>query len=166
MKKILAVGLLSLLTFFASTSEARRPLDYSALVGVWSNTNPATGNIVRVIIRRVPAGITIQTFGACTPLPCNHGIVHARSFTPGVSSGHASGFNALKNFGFKQMASNGIRVGNTLYLLTQNRFAGGDTRFDYTMVENFSRIAVETPDPTTDEADRADSTSVSTADKQ
>lgn len=165
MKKILATCLLAVLTLVASTSEARRPIDYSGLVGVWNNTNAGTRNIVRVVIRRVPAGITVQTFGACTPTPCNHGIAHATSFTPNVGSPYATGFSAFKNFGFKQMASNAIRIGDALHLLTQNKFAGGDSRFDYTVVESFVRLPVEAPDATSNETESTSDDATSAADR-
>lgn len=148
MKKIFAacaLALTTLMTIPAVADEAlRRPLDYSALVGVWNNTNPATRSIVRVIVRRVPSGITIQAFGACTPTPCNHGIVHARAFSPGVSSASAIGFDARKQFSFKTTDYEGFRYPNgQLGLLTQDRFRGGDLRFDYSVLETFVRVAAD-----------------------
>jgi hypothetical protein len=123
------------------------PTNPAALVGTWSNTNASTGNIVKVVVRRVGTGITVQPFGACSPTPCDHGITAARGFSSGVGSTATSGFNAVRNFGFKSTTYVGILQGPSLYLTTQNTFAAGDSRFNYTMMERFVKTSnVETVD--------------------
>ncbi len=169
MGKIILATFLVLSTFVAqsafATSPTIPPTNPMDLIGVWNNTNPATGNIVRVIIRPAGTGVTVQPFGACSPTPCDHGILSARTFSNGVASKNAIGFHSAKNFGFKITSYDGIRRGTGLVLLTQNTFVAGDTRFNYTMMETYVRsplvdgssadpIDVETP------ADHASNTDI------
>ena len=146
MKKAITKTIFTLTILVGSLGFAKPPTNFSALVGVWNNTNPSTRGIVRVVVRKSGAGITVQPFGACSPTPCNHGIIRARSFSSGVGDAHAIGFNAVRNFGFKSTAYNAIWGGNTLALLTQDTFAPMDSRFNYTMMESFVRASTVAPD--------------------
>jgi hypothetical protein len=139
MKKAIATTIFAISTFIGSLGFAKPPTNFSALTGVWNNTNPGTGGIVRVVIRQTASGLFVQPFGACSPTPCDHGVLAARTFSPGVGSANGSGFNANKNFGFKSTAYNGILQGRYLSLLTQNTFASTDGRFNYTSLESFVR---------------------------
>lgn len=146
MTKKLLTGIIASLTMAGSISMARPPTSFTNVVGVWNNANPATGGIVRVIVRRTVTGISVQPFGACSPTPCNHGIIGARAFSPGVGNAQASGFNAVRNFGFKSTNYNAILQGNVMTLLTQDTFAGADTRFNYTSMERFVRATAAPPE--------------------
>jgi hypothetical protein len=141
MKKAIATTVFAVSTFVGSLGLAKPPTNFSALTGVWNNTNSGTGGIVRVVIRQAASGLLVQPFGACSPTPCDHGVLAARTFSPGVGSANGSGFNANKNFGFKSTAYNGILQGRYLSLLTQNTFASADSRFNYTSLENFVRAS-------------------------
>lgn len=145
MKKIVSAGLLALCMMFVVPAFATAPMNHGALVGVWVNTNPATRSIVRVIIRKAGTGITVHPFGACSPTPCDHGVMSADAFARAVTSSVSVGFNAEHNFGFKMTSYNGYLQGRRLALLTQNTFAAGDSRMDYTVLETFRRINTRVP---------------------
>ena len=145
MKKTLLAGFIATLSLAGSVSVARPPTNFSNLVGVWNNANPSTGGIVQVVVRSSSSGLTIQAFGACSPTPCNHGIVRARAFSPAVGTSAASGFSAARNFGFKSTSYNAILQGSSMTLLTQDTFAGADTRFNYPSMERFVRATPAQP---------------------
>lgn len=141
----IVIGALGTLT--AMPASARPPTSHAALIGTWTNTNASTRSIVRVVIRPAGAGITIQAFGACTPTPCDHGVIRAAAFSPGVSNIRTNGFRAGKSFGFKTTWYNGYLAGQRLSLLTQDTFSAGDTRTDYNIMETFVKTgALETED--------------------
>lgn len=150
MKKIVSIGLLALCAMFTLPAFATPPTNHGALVGVWVNMNPATRSIVRIIIRKAGTGITVHPFGACTPTPCDHGVMGANAFSRGVVSAVSIGFNATHDFGFKSTAYNGFLSGRRLSLLTQDMFAAGDNRFNYTVMENFRRVSRIVPAEETD----------------
>jgi len=145
MKRILFTILIAL-TLFATTGSALavQPANVANLVGTWVNVNPTTGGIVRIVVANSVAGFTINTFGACSPTPCNHGVIGASRFSKSVSSGVAHGLSGQYNFGFSTMLVTAQRVfdidgGTFLEVETRTRFAAGDTRQDYMRTELFRR---------------------------
>ena len=137
---------LGLILFVALTQSAfaRQPSNTSNLVGTWVNVNPATGGIVKIVVTNNRLGFRINTFGACSPTPCNHGFIPALRFSKSVSSTVAQGLRGQYNFGFSTMLVTGQRVydldgGNFLKLESFTKFAAGDTRNDYTRTELFRK---------------------------
>jgi len=118
------------------------PTVYTSLVGTWTNTNAATKSIVKIVITQSGSTLVIHPYGACSPTPCDHGAFAAASFSDGVASRIATGFRGVKNFGFKTTGYNGKLASQRLYLLTQDTFASGDTRFNYNVLETFTKTAL------------------------
>lgn len=128
----------------AAPSMAEPPVNRSALVGTWVNVNSATRGIVKVVITNDIFGFRVHTYGACSPTPCDHGAVAASPFSKSVSSTVASGLSATYNFGFKTTQITAKRTseydgGTFLELESRNKFAPGDTRFDYMATELFRK---------------------------
>lgn len=144
MKKLLSTSLWAAILLAGGLAFAKPPTNHNALVGVWVNTNAATRSIVRIVVRPSGSGITVQPFGACSPTPCNHGVIGAKAYSGGVVSAVSIGFNAAKNFGFKSTSYNGFLRDQILSLLTQDRFASGDSRYDYTVMETFKKVSSQT----------------------
>src|SRR5688572_16352137 len=116
---IISICALSIAMLIGSQAFAKPPTNFTSLIGTWSNTNSATTGIVKVVIRAgTTGGITIRPYGACSPTPCDHGVISTRTFSSSVSSALAAGFNAAKNFGFKTTAYSGILSGTRLVLVT------------------------------------------------
>lgn len=145
MKTLVSVSMFVLSMVLVVPAFAKPPTNNSAIVGVWANTNHASRGIVRIVVRNTPTGVTIQPYGACTPRPCDHGVLMASTFSPGVASAMASGFNAMHDFGFKATSYNGFMQGRMMMLMTQDTFAAADSRFNYTMMETFRRTRVAAP---------------------
>ncbi|MBK8814625.1 MAG: hypothetical protein IPN42_03540 [Methylococcaceae bacterium] len=129
----------------ANSAFALQPSNTTNLVGTWVNVNPTSGGIVKIVVsQNLFTGFTINTFGSCTPTPCNHGIISASRFSDNVSSTVAQGLSGQYNFGFSTMLVTAQRVydidgGNFLQLVTQTKFAAGDTRNDYSRTEMFRK---------------------------
>ena len=56
------------------------------LLGDWRNTDPATRDIVRILISDGEGGLEIHVWGACHPSPCDWGSVKAFAYAPNVSA--------------------------------------------------------------------------------
>lgn len=136
------------LILFAALSPsafALQPSNTNNLVGTWVNVNPATGGIVKIVItNNLLTGFNINTFGSCSPTPCNHGVISASRFSKSISSTVAHGLSGQYNFGFSTMQVTAQRVydldgGNFLEVETRTKFATGDTRNDYIRTELFRK---------------------------
>lgn len=143
-KKITS-ALFSLVMFFAAQSAfAVAPSNTANLVGTWVNVNPAGGIVKAVITYNALTGFKINTYGACTPTPCNHGTISATRFSKSISSNVSQALSAQYNFGFKTMLVTAQRRydfdgGAFLELENRNKFAAGDNRIDYSQTELFRR---------------------------
>lgn len=136
------------LILFAALSPsafALQPSNTTNLVGTWVNVNPATGGIVKIVITNNRlTGFNINTFGSCSPTPCDHGVISASRFSKSISSTVAHGLSGQYNFGFSTMQVTAQRVynldgGNFLEVETRTKFAAGDTRNDYIRTELFRK---------------------------
>jgi hypothetical protein len=136
------------LILFAALSQsafALQPSNVNSLLGTWVNVNPTTRGIVKVVITNsLATGFSVNTFGACTPIPCDHGSIPASRFSKTVSSTVAQGFRTQYEFGFSSMLVTGQRIysidgGNFLELESRITFAKGDNRNDYMSTEIFRK---------------------------
>jgi hypothetical protein len=65
---------------------AKAAVSVSPLVGTWTACDRRTNGIVRIVIAAKGAGITVQVFGACTPTPCDWGVVDGDAYAANVSA--------------------------------------------------------------------------------
>lgn len=142
MKRQLNAWFFALALLMAPAAFAVPPTVYTSLIGTWTNTNAATRSIVKIVITQSGSTLVIHPYGACSPTPCDHGAIAAASFSDGVSSRIATGFRGVKSFGFKTTGYNGKLVGQRMYLLTQDTFASGDSRYNYNVLETFVKTAL------------------------
>ncbi|GEM_PF-1826192 len=120
-------------------AHAQKPPVVSDVVGTWTNVNPATPSIIKIVVSGTSAGaLTIHGYGACSPTPCDWGSVGGNGFSLNVSSNKAESWNAFYNFGFKtdqltavRLTSYNGKAGDYLQVISQSMFAAGDTRYDY-----------------------------------
>ncbi len=132
------------LTTAGVAARAEAPADLSKVVGTWNNVNAATGGLVRLQLTSVAGTLRIQAFGACTPTPCDLGVVSAPPQSLSVTSDVAEGFRATYNTGFSTIVISAQRIydvnGGTFLRVTRHtNFAAGDTRKDYVSTEVFRR---------------------------
>ena len=101
------------------------------LAGTWKNINPATRDIVKVVITAAGSGVKVDAFGACSPTPCNWGNVAGLAYAASVSSSPAVAFSAQYKFSFAQVILTGHLQGKELILETFTHFTDGSGRSDY-----------------------------------
>ena len=73
----------------------------ASLVGTWTACDGATRGLVRIVIATSGASITVQAFGACTPTPCDWGVVRGLAYAADAASTAAVAFTANYQFSFK-----------------------------------------------------------------
>lgn len=100
----------------------------STLVGTWHNTNPATNDIVKIIIASSGSAISVEVFGACVPSPCVWGSVPGIAYAANVSSDPAVAFTAQYKFSFANVLVTGHLDGKHLDLETFTQFTDGSGR--------------------------------------
>jgi hypothetical protein len=102
----------------------------SLLLGTWKNIVPTTRDVVKVVIAAAGAGISVNAFGACTPTPCNWGVVSGLAYAANVSSTAAVAFSAQYRFSFAVVILVGHLQGKQLLIETFTHFTDGSGRSD------------------------------------
>jgi hypothetical protein len=100
----------------------------ASLIGTWKNVNPATRDIVQVVIAASGAGISVNVYGACSPTPCNWGAVAGIAYAANVSATPAVAFSAQYSFSFAQVEVVGHHNGKHMTLQTFTNFTDGSGR--------------------------------------
>jgi hypothetical protein len=106
-------------------------VNLSALAGIWINVDPATRDIVKVILTPQGQGLVVHAYGACTPTPCDWGDASGVAYDASVSGGPAVAFTANYNFGFKTTILTGHLEDNRLIVEDFNVFHDGSGRSSY-----------------------------------
>src|SRR5580704_8259342 len=84
----------------AETGATAAVVSATPLLGTWTNINHATRDLVKIVIAASGAGISVDTFGACSPTPCNWGSAPGLAYAANVSSSPAVAFSAQYKFSF------------------------------------------------------------------
>ena len=114
-----------------STRDAKGTLSLKNLVGTWSTCDKNTRNIVRVVLGAKGSSLTVQVFGACSPTPCDWGVVAGIAYGDNVSATEATAFSAAYSFSFKDVIVTGRLDNGTLIVETYNKFKDGSGRSNY-----------------------------------
>ncbi len=114
-----------------STRDAKGTLSLKNLVGTWSTCDKNTRNIVRVVLGAKGSSLTVQVFGACSPTPCDWGVVAGIAYGDNVSATEATAFSAAYSFSFKDVIVTGQLDNGTLIVETYNKFKDGSGRSNY-----------------------------------
>jgi len=117
------------------------PAPNPSLIRTWTNTNPATDNVVDIVISRHGNGITVDGFGACSPAPCEWGAIQGTVFGTSVSSVTGNSFEANWNFGFAREVLLGTlnlrEKPATLTVQEFTTFTDHSGRANFTVTETF-----------------------------
>ena len=112
-------------------ADAKGTLSLRNLVGKWNTCDKNTRNIVRVVLGAKGSSLTVQVFGACSPTPCDWGVVAGIAYGDNVSATDATAFSAVYSFGFKDAIVTGQLDNGTLIVETYNKFKDGSGRSNY-----------------------------------
>lgn len=88
-------------------------LSLSTLAGTWYNIGPNTSGVVTIIITDA-GGIQIQAFSACSPDPCDWGVVNGTAYGRNESSVRATTFLANYDTANGESVMTGSRSGPNL----------------------------------------------------
>jgi hypothetical protein len=110
---------------------AKGTLSLKNLTGKWSNCDKNTRGLVRVVLGTKGSTLTVQAFGACTPTPCDWGVVEGIAYGDSVSATEAMAFSARYDFSFKEAIVTGYLDNGTLIVETYNKFTDGSGRSNY-----------------------------------
>lgn len=112
-------------------AEAGGVLSLKNLVGKWNNCDKNTRGVVRVVLGTKGSALTVQVFGACTPTPCDWGVVAGIAYGESVVATEAIAFSARYTFSFKEAIVTGHLDNGTLILETYNKFTDASGRSNY-----------------------------------
>ena len=111
----------------------------SDFVGTWTNLNPSTRGIVKVVIT---PGLQIRNFGACTPTLCDMGAVNMITYGNNVSDLNHKYATAHYDMSFKKVEVIAKLTGNKIMTVEAfNRFIDGSGRQNYLSSERFRKVA-------------------------
>src|ERR1700739_4988222 len=116
------------------------PLTLPGLIGTWVNVNPATRDIVKVVLTNNGGALSVHAYGACTPTPCDWGQVTGQAYSASVEGGAAVAFTANYQFGFKRTILTGHLHGEQLIVDDFNVFEDGSGRAAYFTEGTFKKV--------------------------
>jgi hypothetical protein len=116
------------------------PLTLPSLIGTWVNVNPATQDIVKVVLTSSGGGLGVHAYGACVPTPCDWGQVTGQAYSASVAGGTAIAFTANYQFGFKRTILTGHLNGEQLVVDDFNVFEDGSGRAAYFTEGTFKKV--------------------------
>jgi hypothetical protein len=107
-------------------------LDLRPLTGDWTNTNPASRGIVRLVVSENGGGLRVRVFGAGTPAPIDWGEVPASVlYADGLRSRKGHAFLASFDFGFAESHLQCNLSQGLLIVAAFNVFKDGSGRSNY-----------------------------------
>ncbi len=109
------------------------------LVGTWMNCDHQTRGMVRLMIAANGNEITVHGFGACSPTPCDWGVVPGLVYAANVTSTPAVAFTATYTFTFKQTVIVGRLWNGALVVETFDHFTDKSGRADYYSIDVMSQ---------------------------
>jgi hypothetical protein len=117
-----------------------RASDY---VGEWTNADPNTGGITRILVRKDSEKLVVQVFGRCHPTDCDWGTVEAKPFGANVQSSADAPINSvvatfLPGFAEKRLSLR-LTTRDTLTSVVDTRFTDRSGRADYETTEQLLR---------------------------
>jgi len=117
---------------------AERPIDHSALLGVWVNSNPETKGIARLAIAEVDGKpkLEVQAIGPDSLI--NWGATDITVFASSPSSRKGVGFTCRYDFGFAETRLQGMILKGLAVLSQFHIFKDDSQRVDYFVREYFA----------------------------
>jgi hypothetical protein len=115
-------------------------LTFGSLVGTWVNVNPATRDIVKIVLGNTGATLHVHAYGACSPTPCDWGQVNGQAYAASVAGGASVAFTAAYAFGFKNTILTGHLKGKELIVDDFNVFEDGSGRSPYFTEGTFKKV--------------------------
>jgi hypothetical protein len=110
---------------------ALAPINPKSILGTWTNVDPKTRDLVKVIVTEKGTQTMVHFYGACTPTPCDWAAVPAMVYATSVTATDADAFTATYKFNFMTAIVTGHLEGTQLIVETFTHFTDHSERSDY-----------------------------------
>lgn len=120
------------------TPETVGPIDASALIGTWVNSNLDTTGIARMVLSQAGEGLTLQTFAIGSDGLIDWGTTDVTVVASTASSRAGAGFVCVYDFGFAETRLQGMIMKGLLVLAQFHHFKDDSQRVGYFVREYYS----------------------------
>lgn len=120
------------------TPETAGPIDASALIGTWVNSNPDTTGIARMVMSQAGEGLTLQAFAIGPNGLMDWGTTDITVVGSTAASRAGAGFTCVYDFGFAETRLQGMIMKGLLVLAQFHRFKDGSQRVGYFVREYYA----------------------------
>ena len=110
---------------------AQGKLSLKNLLGKWNCCDRNTRNLVQIVLDTKGSTLLVHVFGACSPSPCDWGVVEGIAYGDSVIATDAIAFSARYDFGFSEVIVTGLLDNGTLIVQTYTKFKDGSGRSNY-----------------------------------
>ncbi|MGH8468527.1 MAG: hypothetical protein ACREVY_05975 [Gammaproteobacteria bacterium] len=114
------------------------PVDFSALPGIWVNSNPDTNGIARLVISESDGNLSLQVYAIGLDGLIDWGTAEVTVFASTASSRVGTGFTCLYDFGFAEARLQGMILKGLIVLAQFHSFKDDSKRADYFVREYFA----------------------------
>ena len=117
---------------------AAGPLDTSALPGTYTNSNPQTNGIARMVFRESGGRLTVRVYAVGPDEEIDWGETDISVFAATPASRAAAGFTCRYDFGFAETRLQGMIMKGLLVLSQFHGFKDDSGRADYFVREYYA----------------------------
>ena len=114
------------------------PIDFSALPGIWVNSNPDTNGIARMIMSESNGDLSLQVYAVGPDGLIDWGTTGVNVLTSTAVSRVGAGFTCLYDFGFAETRLQGMIMKGLLVLAQFHSFKDDSKRVDFFVREYFA----------------------------
>ena len=115
---------------------AQRPAQAPGMNGNWVNVDSKTRDLVRIVIQ----GMSVHPYGACTPTPCDWGVLTAKSTTKQVGNVKRAALVAVRTTSSEQETLTiSLNQDGRLLVDVLTHFTDKSGRKDYTAANTMVR---------------------------
>ena len=113
------------------------PIDLSGLMGTWTNTNPDSGGIGRLVISGSNESPLLRAYAVGPDGAIDWGAAELKVFRAGPASRAAAGFTCSYDFGFAETQLQAMILKGLIVLVQIHHFKDSSNRADYFVREYF-----------------------------
>jgi hypothetical protein len=114
------------------------PIDHSALLGTWVNSNPESSGIARLLMTEADGKLKLEVHAIGPDGLINWGPTDVTVFTSSPSSRTGAGFTCLYDFGFAETRLQAMILKGLTVLAQFHIFKDDSQRADYFVREYFA----------------------------
>jgi hypothetical protein len=117
---------------------AAAPIDYSALLGTWVNSNPETNGIARMVMTEANGKLSLRVYAIGPDGLIDWGTTEVSVFMSSPSSRVPAGFSCLYDFGFAEARLQAMILKGLAVLAQFHIFKDDSHRADYFVREYYA----------------------------